>query len=810
VITNNYGSITSSVSFVVIPSVPIVTSQPAPVTRYVGFPYSFSVSDIGSSPVSYQWLTNGSPIPGANSATYSNLAQLSFAGNFTVVLSNALGSATSNPALFTPLAIPSGYPAAVTASGPIAYWRLDESSGAVAHDIVGGNDGTYNLATLGLPGYSVLDSDTAAGFNGTGSYVGNISGTAINFVNNANFTLEAWVNAPSGQNDQASVIAKGIGNNGTVENEQFSIDVSGGIYRFFTTRAGVIIEADASEGPNSTWQHIVGVYDGQNLLGGGAKMYIYVNGQPEGSVASPASPYQSTITSPVSIGSKRTGNDPAYDGTFNGTVDEVAVYNYALSGSTINAHYASAYGNLPPVIDIEPVPTTNYVGLPITLSVGAYGGQPLTYQWFQGSTAVGGNSANYTVSAVGLGDQGNYHVNISSSFGNTNSVTVPLVVLAPPTTPPSIPGLVLHLPFNGNLTDITGRGNNGTGLHSTWNTNSSTGTTNAATPAPANPSFFYTDSPFPGTNGLHFTTMAAGNSAKALDAYYVKLGLLPDLQFGSDVNFTVSYWVRTPLGYGLSGDANGNAGGGDLPFFTTSVQSLGGFGFDFTTPYAFGTQSPPAAGSAAETTAAAVAGSWGLSIYGGSAVGIRLNGAVGAINDGSYHNVINIVNRATGIVTVYLDGVKVQNFAEAGSTTLKAAGNIDSGNSATVGQDPTGLYGELGSFDLFDLGVWRRALSPLEASSIYAAGFNSFLSFTSGYVPPESIQITSTAKSGNSVTIGWSATPQPPAGYYTYSVLSTSALSGGIWTTNVTGISTTTYTDNAATGGQKFYRVTSP
>ena len=36
----------------------------------------------------------------------------------------------------------------------------------MAHDIVGGNDGVYNSATLGLPGYSVLDSDTAAGFNG--------------------------------------------------------------------------------------------------------------------------------------------------------------------------------------------------------------------------------------------------------------------------------------------------------------------------------------------------------------------------------------------------------------------------------------------------------------------------------------------------------------------------------------------------------------------------------------------------------------------------------------------------------------------
>ena len=409
----------------------------------MGFPFDFSVVASGSAPLTYFWQLGGTVVQSGASSNYSGIASPTNAGSYVVIVSNATGiNATSAPVALNVNPIPAGYPAAVIASSPIAYWRLDEAPGStVAHDGVGGNDGIYHNTTLGVPGYTASDPDTAASFNGPNSYVGDISGTAINFTGHTNFTLEAWVKAPACQSDQATIIAKGIGTNGTVETEQFSLDVASGVYRFFVTSSGDIYAASATEGPNGSWQHVVGVYDDQNVLGGGSQMYIYVNGRLEGTQPAISTGLNDTVT-PVSIGSKRTGNNPAYDGTFDGTVDEVAVYNVPLDAGTILTHYSTgAYGaTTAPFISVQPSPVTTYAGLPVSFSVAAAGTLPLTYQWQKNNQDISGaNASTFVISPVSYGDQANYSVLITNSVSNIVSLSVPLVVLPPPTNPPAIP-----------------------------------------------------------------------------------------------------------------------------------------------------------------------------------------------------------------------------------------------------------------------------------------------------------------------------------------------------------------------------------
>jgi hypothetical protein len=81
------------------PSAPVITTQPAGVTVATGGSATFAVVAAGALPRTYQWRKDGTAITGATSTilTISN-AQASDAGNYTVVVTNSLGTATSNPA----------------------------------------------------------------------------------------------------------------------------------------------------------------------------------------------------------------------------------------------------------------------------------------------------------------------------------------------------------------------------------------------------------------------------------------------------------------------------------------------------------------------------------------------------------------------------------------------------------------------------------------------------------------------------------------------------------------------------------------
>ncbi|MEI9961277.1 MAG: LamG-like jellyroll fold domain-containing protein [Limisphaerales bacterium] len=390
VVTNIYGAATSSVSFTVVDSCPIILQQPQSISRFTGFPFSFSVTADGSQPLTYFWKFSNTVVQAGSSPIYSGTASPDNAGTYACIVSNSLGTIVSSNATLALSPVLESYSGQVLASSPISYWRLGESSGNLAFDSIAGNNGTYFNVALNQSGYSPADTNKAIAVAGTNSYVGNISGTAINFTGYTNnFTLEVWVKGSTNQTDNATIIAKGNGNNGIGRTEQFSLDVVGGVYRFFTSGEGTIYPVEAGVGPNGNWQHIVAVYDQMNTLGNGSKAYIFVNGELQG--MGDTRPYGlNSTTTPISFGSKRSGFSPDYDDTFNGTIDEVSIYDKALDPSTIQAHYLSAYGSTTaPFITAQPQSLTNYAGLRATLQVTAAGSQPLSYQWLKNGGEIG-------------------------------------------------------------------------------------------------------------------------------------------------------------------------------------------------------------------------------------------------------------------------------------------------------------------------------------------------------------------------------------------------------------------------------------
>ncbi len=82
----------------------------------------FKVEAIGAPPLAYQWLLNGAPVPGANSSTLSlTNVDATRVGTYTVVITSAAASSTSDPATLTlsntPTRLGNISTRAITASG---------------------------------------------------------------------------------------------------------------------------------------------------------------------------------------------------------------------------------------------------------------------------------------------------------------------------------------------------------------------------------------------------------------------------------------------------------------------------------------------------------------------------------------------------------------------------------------------------------------------------------------------------------------------------------------------------------------------
>ncbi len=215
IVTNSYGAVTSSVVLLVTPTLPVDTLTPATETRWLGYPFSFAPANPVNQQLVFQWYTNQHAVAGATQSSYTAIAQSNSAGSYTLVISNGFGAVTSSVATMSVLTPPAGYVSTILADQPLSYFRLDEAGGNIAYDYAGGNNGTYyGDVTLGVPGYSLADTDTAAFFPGVEeTYVGGIGPAAINFSGPAaEFSIEAWANGVASQISTytgAAVIAKG-------------------------------------------------------------------------------------------------------------------------------------------------------------------------------------------------------------------------------------------------------------------------------------------------------------------------------------------------------------------------------------------------------------------------------------------------------------------------------------------------------------------------------------------------------------------------------------------------------------------------
>lgn len=207
------------------------------------------------------------------------------------------------------------YADVVLQDAPVGYWRLGESSGTVADDEVSTEDGTYiGSPTLGSTGALTGETVTAATFNGSSQYVRVTDRTSLDLGDT--FTLEAWVKPTLGAS--MTVISKGIGayQMRVLSDGTLALNQEGTLGIAFSTTFLV----------DGQWAHVVATKSG-------ASVAVYINGVDRTNVIGSAT--FGNTNDPLGIGAANAGASDF----FNGSIDDAAVYNYALTGAQVLNHY---------------------------------------------------------------------------------------------------------------------------------------------------------------------------------------------------------------------------------------------------------------------------------------------------------------------------------------------------------------------------------------------------------------------------------------------------------------------------------------
>jgi hypothetical protein len=728
VVSNASGTTNSAAASVsVLPAISPIITQNIPYTSrtlYTNGTLILNAAGTGGG-VTYQWKKNGTAITGATTTalTIPGLNGTN-AGAYKLTVSNGSGSidsATMTLSIASPIA--ASYEAFVSAANPVSWWRLDDQVGSpLMLDAMGRADGFYtNLSagpTLGVPGALAGDANKAVHFDLAGKGWGEVTTPP---VTTGDFTFECWARTTNTTDGLCplSSFRNQYGNN-------FQ-RTSDGVWRSYggygETDAGVGERQDAmGNSVSGQWTHLVIIYSGATA------QKNYYNGVWDNN--GPFVDNSRNLNTPLRIGC--VGPYPGELNVFmSGEVDEVAIYNRALTDAEILSHYQSAqfppgtapfFTQLPQsqTVVSNPATTVTFVGT-------AQGSYPVTYQWLKnGSPISGATTTTISVSAA-YSNAALYQLTASNGSGSTNA-TASLSIIPP--NPPFVNitnNLVLHLKFDGNYLDSSGRGNNATAV---------------AAPTIVAGRL--------GSGALQFVSDGSTEN-------YLTLGTPSDLKFSSNVNFTVAYWVQIPFDIGGFPATNG-----DLPFLCSAVGSYGNPGLTFAPSYKLG--------------------GWSYSLNGVA----QLYGPNNSINNGNWHHLVHSFDR-TGFGVTYLDGVAVD------TRTVTAVGDVDTAGPINIGQDPTGTYPEIGTDNIDDMAVWRRALTAYEAYGIYYAATNGNRSFdTPGTVSLKIAQV------GSNITLSW--VPGTSLG-----TLEQADDLTGPWTA-VAGVYVPTYT-TPASAARKFYRV---
>lgn len=409
------------------PSPPIILSQPTGQIVGVGNSATFSVTASGSASLAYQWRFNGEIIVGATTSSFVRTnAQLADAGNYSVMVTNVAGTMTSSNAILR-----------VISGGPIAWWPGDGN----ANDISGGFNGTL------LNGVSFDNGKSGQCFNfgGNNSHVN--FGSSIGNFGTGDFTISHWVKTtattPQAFFEKRPACNMDFGTSwwGIRGPAIFGIEVAGPRNEFFT---GLQTKKTLNDG---AWHHLAWTRRGTSLS-------VYVDSVLDNVATTPGIANINNSTDTKLGVSSCDGVDGT--GPFNGSADEIKIFDRALSGDEVQAMYNEGNSG-PPIITSPPANRSVVEGGSAAFEVVATGAVPFSYQWrFNGANIQGATLSSYTLSSASPSNEGDYSVVVTNGEGSATSANAHLTVVAASSLPP---GLIAWWTGDGNANDVIGNNN---------------------------------------------------------------------------------------------------------------------------------------------------------------------------------------------------------------------------------------------------------------------------------------------------------------------------------------------------------------
>jgi hypothetical protein len=291
---------------------------PNPATQGATISFTGTGTDADGSITAYEW---SSSINGVFSTSedpnYSSLSVGTHTISFRVKDNNSTWSSAVTKSLVVN---------AAPITNLIADWKFNEISGTSASD----NSGNVNTGTLvNSPSWVTGKIGNALSF--TNSYVNIPSSSSINSITNA-ITISAWIKTTN--TSQEAILERWQYGTG-VNKRAFCLEVLSNKVYFGLSKDGTSANSkwltSVTSVNDGTWKYITATFDGTT-------MKIYINGVLDASVSAGFTSIFAS-TGNLHIG-KQEYNSGVFGYPFIGTIDEMKLYNKALTLSEVQSLYA--------------------------------------------------------------------------------------------------------------------------------------------------------------------------------------------------------------------------------------------------------------------------------------------------------------------------------------------------------------------------------------------------------------------------------------------------------------------------------------